>query len=236
MISEMTTRTKRFCVLQAATFFAGVLFAVGALSESAQHKPSKLPRSNRYVENTTFVAFDTETTGFSPKKDRLVELGAVKFKDGEIIEERTWLINPKRSIPYWAQEVHGITYEMVKDKPVFEDVYPEFLAFIDGCVLVAHNAPFDLRFLREEIQRNNLEYPRNITIDSLRLFRAWYPDLSSHKLGDLAEYTKVDGGTFHRATDDSRYIFLIFENGIKKQNRQLRLSDLYKTSGGGLEF
>ena len=219
-----------------ATFLMG---APAADSNNAIDKAAtiRLPPKNTLISNVTFVVFDTETTGFSPKNDRLVELGAVKFRNGKVLEEKTWLINPRRSIPSFVQRVHGITPEMVKDSPTFKEVFPEFNEFIKGCVLIAHNANFDVSFMRAEMARNQIEPPQNLTIDSLKLFRAWYPDLKSYRLGDLADYTKVAGGTFHRAEADSHYVFLIFENELQKRQQQsLKLSDIYSEAGSPLRF
>jgi DNA polymerase III epsilon subunit family exonuclease len=196
----------------------------------------RLPPKNMLISNVTFVVYDTETTGFSPKNDRLVELGAVKFRNGKVIDEKTWLINPKRSIPYFVQKVHGITPEMVTKSPTFKEVYPEFEEFIQGCVLIAHNANFDVSFMRAEMTRNGFTPPKNLTIDSLKLFRKWYPDLKSYKLGDLAKYAQVTGGTFHRAEADSLYVFLIFDKELQKRDAKPKLSDIYSEADGVLRF
>lgn len=231
---------RRFTVINVAMLaIASVLWGAStADSNNALAAPEtiRLPAKNTLLSNVTFVVFDTETTGFSPKNDRLVELGAVKFRNGKILEERTWLINPKRSIPFYVQKVHGITPEMVKDSPTFKQVYPEFEDFIKGCVLMAHNAPFDLGFMRAEILRSGETLPPNLTIDSLRLFRNWYPNQKSYKLGDLAEFMKVTGGTFHRAEADSLYVFLILDKELKTRDGKLKLNDLYSFAGGPMRF
>ncbi|HBA82967.1 MAG TPA: hypothetical protein DCZ95_02620 [Verrucomicrobia bacterium] len=228
-------KTLNVVVLLVASFLWGAP-AADSNNLLASTENIRLPPKNSLISNVTFVVFDTETTGFSPKTDRLVELGAVKFRNGKVIESKTWLINPKRSIPSYVQKVHGITPEMVANSPTFKDVYPEFETFIEGCVLFAHNANFDVSFMRAEMARNGITPPRNLTIDSLKLFRNWYPDLKSYKLGDLAEYAQVTGGTFHRAEADSLYVFLIFDKELQKRNVKVKLDDIYTEANGPLRF
>ncbi|NCC52674.1 MAG: 3'-5' exonuclease [Spartobacteria bacterium] len=210
--------------------------AVGAAA-SVKCQPTKgVPYGHRKIANTTFVAFDTETTGFSAKKDRIVEIAGVKYRNGEIIERRTWLINPQRKMPYWAERVHGISDAMLADQPTFAEIYPEFLEFIDGSVLMAHNATFDVGFLQEEIKRIGADLPPNKTIDSLPLFRAWYPEVKRHNLEAMAEHLHVNNGGFHRALADSVYIALILDEGLKRFDDSARLRDIYSDAGGPLSF
>ncbi len=231
---------RRFTVLNVAVLAISTVLwgATSADSNNTLAAPEsiRLPAKNTLLSNVTFVVFDTETTGFSPKNDRMVELGAIKFRNGKVLDSKTWLINPRRSIPFYVQKVHGITPEMVKEAPTFKQVYPEFEDFIKGCVLLAHNAPFDLGFMRAEILRSGHTLPPNLTIDSLRLFRHWYPEQKSYKLGDLAEAMEVTGGTFHRAEADSLYVFLILDKELKKRDAKLKLDDLYSDAGGAMRF
>jgi DNA polymerase-3 subunit alpha (Gram-positive type) len=166
------------------------------------------------ISEVTFVAFDTETTGFGSAKNRIVEIGAVKFRSGKVVAEKSWLINPERDIPYWAENVHGISAEMIKDSPTFAEMYPEFLEFIGNTVLLAHNAHFDVDFMASSIRRAGEPLPENPVLDSLRLFSTWYPDAPSHSLEPLSAYLELEGDTYHRATDDSRYIFLIMDKWL----------------------
>ncbi len=194
------------------------------------------PSRTSLVSDVTFVAFDTETTGFSAKRDRIVEIAAVKFRNGKIIEEKTWLINPKQNIPYWAERVHGISDSMVKDAPTFQQFYPEFEEFIDDCVLMAHNAKFDISFVAQELTREGRELPGNQVIDSLNLFRKWFPDSQSYTLMDLARKADIHAGMPHRAMTDSLYLFLIFNKKISEQQHNMTLHDLYEEAKGPLKF
>lgn len=195
-----------------------------------------IPPHTQSIADTTFVIFDTETTGLSPKWHRVVEIGAVKVRNGKVIDEATWLINPQRSIPEKAQAVHGITDDMVKDKPTFDKVYPEFEKFIEGAVLVAHNARFDVSMMRAEIAGSGLPMPDNEVIDTLKLFRRWFPDSKSHQLGALADYLGVSGEGFHRATSDSEYDARILFKGIERQANMTTLSELLTDAGGAMKF
>ena len=104
--------------------FLVMFSAVAADSTPVVPPVFRMPTANTRMENITFVIFDTETTGFSPVKDRLVEIGAVKVRDGKSLGEKTWLINPQRYIPSYVQAVHHITPEMIKNSPTFAQVYP----------------------------------------------------------------------------------------------------------------
>jgi DNA polymerase III epsilon subunit-like protein len=148
---------------------AGFLLAVAVLVLARPGEGNATPpHPNTHVKNVTFVAFDVETTGLSPYQERVIEIGAVKFRNGEIIEEREWLIKPDRPIHPMAQRTHNISMDELKDSPAFKDIYDEFMAFIDGSVLMAHNARFDVDFIREEMLRNDLPLPDAPVVDSLR--------------------------------------------------------------------
>lgn len=133
-----------------------------------------------------WVAVDTETTGLSARSDRVVELGAVKFRaDGTILCATNWLIHPGCTIPPRATAVHGITSEMVRQSPGFATVWLEFLSFCGDAVLLIHNAPFDLAFWRAELKRAQLNLPSVRAIDTVPLFRRWFPDAPGHSLDVL---------------------------------------------------
>jgi len=211
------------------------LYTATAASK-AKSSTTTLPSRSTPLSDVTFVVFDTETTGFSPTKDRILECGAVKCRNGKIIEEKTWLINPEREIHYWAQQAHGITQEELTNQPTFKAFYPEFRDFIRGSVLVAHNARFDVSFMSEEIKRADFPIPRNRIIDSLKLFRKWFPDAKSHTLSELAAYAEIDADVFHRALADSRYVYLILDKQLEKRKDIKTLGDLYGDAGGTLKF
>ena len=216
-----------------------VMFSAGA-ADSTPVVPHafRMPTANTQFKNVTFVIFDTETTGFSPANDRIVEVGAVKVRDGRKLGEKTWLINPQRYIPWYVQKVHNITPDMLKDCPTFADIYPEFLEFIDGAVLIAHNAPFDVRFISAEAKRNDMPPPKNAVLDSLVLFRTWYPELKSHTVADLIDLFEIstDGLQAHRATDDSLFVYYAIQKEMDRRSDQPRFSELLEGAGKVLRF
>jgi len=171
------------------------------------------------VKETVFVAFDTETTGFSSRKDRLVEIGAVKFRgDGEVLAATNWLVNPQRAVPYYATKVHGITTEMAAKAPCFKEVWPEFEAFCADAILLAHNATFDVGFLKAELKRAKIRSAKIPVADTLPLFRDWFPRALSHSLEPLSAYLGVSGDTYHRAEADAFHIVNIFKIGMKRRS------------------
>ena len=213
--------------------FLWMLSAVAADSTPVVPPAFRMPTANTRFQNITFVVFDTETTGFSPAKDRLVEIGAVKIRNGESLGQKSWLINPRRYIPSYVQKVHNITPDMVKDSPTFAEVYPEFLEFIDGAVLIAHNAAFDVRFITAEAERNNLPVPRNAVLDSLTLFRHWYPQRKSYQVRDLIELFDLStaGLQEHRATDDSLFVFHAIREEMNRRSDSPRFKELLESAG-----
>lgn len=216
-----------------------VILSAGAADSTPVTPPAfRMPTANAKFDNITFVVFDTETTGFSPVKDRLLEVGAVKIRNGEVLDTKTWLINPQRYIPYYVQNVHHITPEMVKDQPLFSEIYPEFLEFIDGSVLIAHNAPFDVRFISAEANRNHLPVPKNAVLDSLRLFRTWYPDMESHTVSALVNMYDIstDGLHAHRATDDSMFVYYAIQKEMERRSKSPRFKELLQSAGDVLRF
>ncbi len=218
--------------------FLVIFSAVAADSTPVVPPAFRMPTAATRMENITFVIFDTETTGFSPAKDRLVEVGAVKVRNGQKLGEKTWLINPQRYIPWYVQQVHNITPEMIKNCPTFEKIYPEFLEFIDGSVLIAHNAPFDIRFISAEAERAGMPAPKNAVLDSLALFRNWYPDLKSHRVSDLIDLydLSTDGMHAHRATDDSLFVYFAIQKEMERRSEEPRFSELLKSAGAALRF
>lgn len=173
---------------------------------------------------TTLVAFDLETTGLSPVKDEIIEIGAVKFsfqKVGdrmEIVEKGTFqsLVRPDRHIPEEATRVNHITDAMVQDAPVAKDVIPGFLRFCgQSSMLVAHNGhSFDAPFLRESCKKAGIPAPRLPVLDSLKISRNLMRESASHKLSDIANRMvasgevkiKVEQGELHRALYDCQVL------------------------------
>ena len=108
------------------------------------------------LQDETYVVFDIETTGFSPVQNRIIEIGAVKVKDGGVLDRFSTFVNPNVPIPYRIEKLTGINDSMVMDSPQIDVILPQFLSFCEGCVLVAHNAGFDMSFIIENAKKQTL--------------------------------------------------------------------------------
>lgn len=151
--------------------------------------------------DTTYCVLDLETTGLSAKTEKITEIGIMKIQNGEVVEEFCEFVNPEKPIPQRVQEVTNITDEMVKDAPTIDVLFPKVLEFIKGSVLVAHNATFDIGFLKKVAKDLGYEFDYTY-VDTLPLARKLYPELKKHKLGKIAEHLKIKVEVAHRALDD----------------------------------
>jgi|CXWL01.1.fsa_nt_gi DNA polymerase-3 subunit alpha (Gram-positive type) len=159
-----------------------------------------------------YIIFDTETTGLSPHMgDRIIEIAAVRVVNGEITDSFEALINPHRPLSPEAARVNRITEEMVRDAPDASVVIPQFLEFVGSDTLVAHNAEFDMGFLKAEMERlgrNFFQYvPAICTVD---LAREELPQLERHNLGALIEHFGINADRRHRAIDDVKATAEVF--------------------------
>ncbi|MFA7257140.1 MAG: 3'-5' exonuclease [Kiritimatiellales bacterium] len=157
-----------------------------------------------------FIAFDLETTGIQPKTDAVVEIGAIRFRGTEVIETFCSLINPGRPIPPEASAVNGITDEMVAEQPRIETVLSGLADFCGDLPLVAHNAPFDFKFLLAAVEKHRTRAPKGVILDTCALSRIIFPGMFNYKLGTLVRHFGFPNGTFHRAEEDSVYCGLLF--------------------------
>ena len=151
--------------------------------------------------DTTYCVLDLETTGLSAKTEKITEIGIMKIQNGEVIDKFAEFVNPEKHIPERVQEVTNITDEMVKDSPKIEELFPKVLEFIKGSVLVAHNATFDIGFLKNVAKELGYEFDFTY-VDTLPLSRKIYPELKKHKLGKIAEHLGIKVEVAHRALDD----------------------------------
>lgn len=167
----------------------------------------------RKFSETSFVVFDLETTGAKSPPCRVTEIGAFRVQKGKIIEEFQTLVNPEIPIPLFISQLTNITDSMVRTAPRFRDVMTDFLDFIGDSVLVAHNAPFDMRFLNFEIGKIHEDYRvANPHLCTVRLSRKLNKNVQNHRLKTLAEYYRVPLENHHRAGDDARATAHIFVN------------------------
>ena len=166
---------------------------------------------------STFVVFDIETTGFSSDKNRIIEIGAVKVKDGEIVDRFSTFVNPRTPIPFRIIKLTSITDEMVKDAPGIEEVLPSFVEFCKDAILVAHNAAFDTGFINANCKRENIEFEYT-SVDTVGISRVLFPDAKKHTLDVLCKRMGIILDNHHRAVDDAEATAGIFIKMIKMLN------------------
>ena len=168
-----------------------------------------------------YVVFDLETTGFSPETNRIIEIGAVKVQNGKIVDKFSTFVNPQVPIPFRIEQLTSINDSMVIDAPVIADILPEFMKFCEGCVMVAHNADFDMSFIKKNCQRLNIPCKPTI-VDTVALARVLLPNLNRFKLDTVAKALGVSLENHHRAVDDAgctaeifvKFIEMLRERGI----------------------
>ena len=176
--------------------------------------------------DATYCVLDLETTGFSATNDRITEIGIMKVKNKEVIDEFSCFVNPERHIPERVTEVTNITDEMVKDAETIEQVFPKMLEFLgdqENTVIVAHNANFDVGFLKQNAKRLGYDFDYSY-LDTLSLAKDLFPDYKKYKLGKIAENLGIKVEVAHRALDDVDTTVKVFnvmidmlkEKGAKK--------------------
>ncbi len=185
---------------------------------------------DKKIDEEEFVVFDIETTGLNSHTNKIIEIGAVKIKAGRIIDRYSQLINPGISIPYHITEITSITNEQVANQPKIDEVIGKFVEFIGDAVLVAHNAPFDMGFIKRDIKEYlNIDL-ENSVIDTLQMARDLFPDFKKYGLGDLNKSLGLALEKHHRAVDDSQAtanMFIIFLEKYKEKGIEY-LKDINK--------
>ncbi len=168
----------------------------------------------------SYVVFDLETTGFSPIKNKIIEIGAVKVVGGKIVDSFSEFVNPEVPIPYNIQELTTITDDQVKDAETIEQLLPKFLKFCEGCVMVAHNADFDMSFIKHNAEKQGFENYRPTIIDTVAMARMLMPQLGKFTLDNVAKHLEIVLETHHRAVDDATctgHIFVKFIEMLKEK-------------------
>lgn len=151
--------------------------------------------------DTTYCVLDLETTGFSPRLEKITEIGVMKYQDGKVVDKFSCFVNPEKSIPPRVVEVTGITDDMVRNAETIDKVFPELLEFIKDSVLVAHNAEFDVGFLRHVARELGYEFDFTY-LDTLSLAYELFPEYKTYKLGRIAKNLGIKVDVAHRALDD----------------------------------
>ena len=179
------------------------------------------------IEDTTFVVFDIETTGFSPIKNKIIEIGAVKVRNGEILERFSEFINPEVPIPYRITKLTSITDDMVIDAPTREVIIPRFVEFCKDAVLVGHNVGFDISFINQNCKELGIDVDYT-TVDTLWLSRYFFPLQAKHTLDAVAKTLGVVLEHHHRAVDDAECTALIFNEFVPmlKEQKAETLTDV----------
>ncbi|CAK7084499.1 DNA polymerase III subunit alpha [Tissierella sp.] len=177
-------------------------------------KPSVTKPKGQSID-TIYCVLDLETTGFSAATEKITEIGIMKLKDGVVIDKFSTFVNPEKSIPQRVVEVTNITDDMVKDAETIDKIFPKMLDFINGSVLVAHNADFDINFLRHNAKVLGYEFDFTY-IDTLSLAREVFPDFKSYKLGRIAKNLGIKVEVAHRALDDVDTTVKVFNIMLEK--------------------
>ena len=185
-------------------------------------KSSVVTNSRNQDIDTTYCVLDLETTGLSFRTEKITEVGIMKVKNGEVIDEFSCFVNPEKPIPPRVVEVTNITDDMVKDAETIDKVLPKVLEFVGDSVLVAHNADFDIGFLKYNAKQLGLSL-ENTYIDTLRLAKELFPDFKKYKLGMIADKLGIVVEVAHRALDDvdttvkvlNVMLGMLKENGVK---------------------
>ncbi|MGC5324080.1 PolC-type DNA polymerase III [Brevibacillus sp. SYSU BS000544] len=179
-------------------------------------------RANDVVidENTSYVVFDTETTGLNAAENTIIEIAAVKMRGSEIIDKWSELIDPGFPVGPKTTEITGITNEMLQGQPSLDVVLRQFKEFVQDSILVAHNAEFDQGFLNACAKRIGLETWSNPFLDTLPLARMLYKGMRNYRLGTLAKRFNVDLVNAHRALDDTVALAQVFQVMLKDMKEQ----------------
>lgn len=203
----------------------------------APDKVSPVSFSKGQSIDTTYCVLDLETTGFSFRTEKITEVGIMKVKNGEVIDEFSCFVNPEKPIPQRVVEVTNITDDMVKDAETIDKVMPKILEFVGDSVLVAHNADFDIGFLKYNAQNLGLKL-ENTYLDTLRLAKDLFPDYKKYKLGKIAENLGIKVEVAHRALDDVDTTVKVLNVMLKmlKDKGVETLDDITKKVAGDADF
>ncbi len=168
-----------------------------------------------------YVVFDIETSGLDYSHDKIIEIGALKYKDNKLIDKFHFLIDPKIKLEKIITDITGITDSDLVGKPTIDIVIPKFLDFISNNVLVGHNVKFDYDFIKYNIKKLHLKYMENEIIDTLFLSRVTIYDIKNHRLKTLKGYLNLKYNS-HRALDDCYTCNAVYQYCKNKHRKVLK--------------
>jgi DNA polymerase III subunit epsilon len=187
-------------------------------------------------EEFTYVSFDLETSGAWPIGDEICEIAAVKWKNGEKIEEFQSLIKGTKPLSDFIIGIHGISNEMVANAPAIGSMIKPFRDFIEGSIMVAHHAPFDMGFLAYEFEKSGLSFPAPPVLCTSLLSIVLFPEYENHKLQTLVHEFKIEKRTVHRALEDSLACGAAFFKCVEKIGAGKPLKDVYQAQSSVLRW
>jgi len=175
--------------------------------------------THRPLHEIEFVVLDTETTGLRPGPHRVIEVAGIRMRAGEVVGSFQSLLNPGVRLPAFIVQFTGITQDMVSRAPKAHEVLPDFLYFIEGAILVGHNAGFDIGFLSYEARLLGYDFPLD-GLDTIPLARRFLPGLRRFKLDKVASHLKIHVENRHRALGDARVTAAIFMKLLELAQQQ----------------
>ncbi len=187
-------------------------------------------------QESSIVAFDIETSGAYPIGYDIIEFGAVKWHKGREIDKIQIRFKPREVMSDYIIKIHSITNEMVQDAPLFNTKIQEIWNFINGSVLIAHHAPFDLGFLTLEFEKNKMDFPQCELLCSSLISRKVIKGTKNHKLQTLVQYLGIDGGAAHRALDDARSCLNVALACFQIIGTEAELTELEEVQGKKLSW
>ncbi len=191
------------------------------------------------ISDLSFVSFDTETTGPYPLNAEVCELAAVKWQNHQVVDQFSTLLKPSAPMREENIRIHGITNQMVESAPLISEKVAAFREFIEGSIVMAHHAPFDLGFMAIEFEKAQIPLPTAPVICTSLLARAVFPESSNHRLQTLIGFLKLEQGQAHRAFDDAKACLQVTLKCIERLSQstgELKLESLLAAQGGALHW
>ena len=184
------------------------------------------PKANRtnkgrslLISTPSFVSIDIETTGLSPEYDEIIELGAIKYINGQASDTFSSLVKTENPIDDFVTELTGITNDMLREAPSLQEILPDFISFIGDSIIVGHNVNFDINFIYDACENNNLPPFSNDFIDTMRLSRRMYKDWKNHKLDTLIGFFGLTERNIHRGLEDCKLTAICYQKMIADEAR-----------------